>query len=72
MRREGEHVEVRLEGLVDGVRAPVECLPADGWIHTEAVLDGLLVKEVGDVPEGVRGDRVSDEDGQAGEEVRTA
>ena len=70
--REREHVEVRVESLVDGARAPVECLPADGWIHAEAVLNVLLVEEVGDIPEAVSRDRVSNENGQAGEEVHTA
>ena len=51
MCREREHVEVRVEGLVDGARAPVKCLPAEGWIHAKAILDVFFAKEVADISE---------------------
>ena len=43
-----------MKGLVDSARAPVECLPAEGWIHAEAILDVFLAEEVADISAGTR------------------
>ena len=52
VRREGEHVEVRVEGLVDGMRAPVERVLTNGRVDADERLDVLLVEEVADVSGG--------------------
>ncbi len=69
--REGEHVEVRVERLVDRVRAPVEGGSANVWIDADERLDVLIVEKVANIPERASQDCVSDEDGRRGEMVHT-